>query len=231
MTTTKHSRNGSGKSDEQDADTLASASTKPEGAPLSEAEFHRELTAAIPHLRAFGRSLCGCRDRADDLAQETMMKAWAARDRFVAGTSFRAWTFTILRHIYYGQIRRERFVGHYDEAEAERTLVAHGGQESALEATDVLRALATLPAAQREVLVLMAVGNVTYEEIAEICGAAIGTIKSRIARARAAISAVIDGGILPDSRHDFVLKGEVLDAFMAELRAVAPAYVLERIAA
>lgn len=202
-----------------------------QGEPLSEAEFHKELTAAIPHLRAFARMLCGDRDRADDLAQETLMKAWAARDRYVAGSSFRAWTYTILRHHYFGQIRRQRFVGDYDESEAERILNTHGSQESRLEATDVLRALAILPAAQREVLVLVSIGGVSYEDIAEICGVALGTVKSRIARARAALSATIESGELPDARGSFVLKGEVLDAFMAELYKVAPAHILARLAA
>lgn len=198
---------------------------------LSDGAFHAELSAAIPHLRAYARSLCGSRDRADDLAQETMMKAWAARDRFIAGTSFRAWTFTILRHVYLGELRRERFVGDYDELEAERTLQTPGEQEGHLEATDVLRALALLPAAQREALILFSIGHVSYEEMAEICGVAIGTIKSRIARARAALSAALDSGEMPDARHNFVMKGEVLDAFLAELRAVAPPHVIARLAA
>lgn len=201
------------------------------GAPLSDAEFHKELTAAIPHLRAFARTLCGNRDRADDLAQETLMKAWAARERYVAGTSFRAWTFTILRHHYFGELRRERFVGEYDEGMAETVLNTQGEQESQLEATDVLRALATLPDAQREVLILMAVGSVSYEEIAEICGVAVGTVKSRIARARAALSAVLEGGVLPDFRHNFVLEGEVLEAFIAQFRQIAPAHLTLRLAA
>lgn len=204
---------------------------KIEGEPLSDADFHREITAVIPHLRAFARMLCGDRDRADDLAQETLMKAWAARDRFVGGTSMRAWTYTILRHHYFGQMRRDRFVGQYDEAEAERVLTMHGSQEARLDAADVLRALATLPAAQREVLVLVCIGGVGYEEIAEICGTPIGTVKSRIARARAALSAAIDSGVLPDARSSFVLKGEVLDAFFAELRKVAPDHILDQLAA
>jgi RNA polymerase sigma-70 factor (ECF subfamily) len=207
------------------------ATGRPQGAPLSDPQFHEKLTAAIPHLRAFARSLCGCRDRADDLSQETLLKAWAAREHFVAGTSFNAWTFTILRNVYFGQRRRMRFVGEYDEVEAERILNTPATQQSGMEATDVLRALATLPAAQREVLILAAVGHVSYEEMAEICGVAIGTIKSRIARARAALSATIDSGVLPDFRHNFVLKGEVLDAFMAELHKIAPAHVIARLAA
>jgi RNA polymerase sigma factor (sigma-70 family) len=189
---------------------------------LSDADFHRELVASIPHLRAFARSLCGHRDIADDLAQETMLKAWAARDRFRAGTSFRAWTFTILRHHYFGLLRRERFSGVYDEAAAERILNCKGDQEARLEAIDVLRAMECLSATQREVLILMAIGTMTYEEIAQVCGVAVGTIKSRIARARAALSALLEEGILPDARSTFVLEGEVFDAFLAKLRAISP---------
>lgn len=191
-----------------------------QGTPLSDTQFHKELVASIPHLRAFARSLCGNRDRADDLAQETLVKAWAARHRFKAGTSFRAWTFTILRHHYFGELRRERFSADYDEATAERVLNRHGDQESHLEAVDVLRALESLPAAQREVLILMAVGSMSYEDIAQICDIATGTVKSRIARARAALSAVLENGTLPDSRHDFVLEGEVLEAFVAKFQSI-----------
>ena len=204
---------------------------RPQGAPLSDKDFHAKMTASIPHLRAFARSLCGCRDMADDLSQETLLKAWAAREHFVAGTSFHAWTFTILRNVYFGQIRRQRFVGDYDEVEAERLLNTPATQQGGLQATDVLRALATLPAAQREVLILAAVGHVSYEEMAEICNVAIGTIKSRIARARAALSATLDSGIMPDFRHNFVLKGEVLDAFLDELRMIAPEHIIARLAA
>lgn len=205
-------------------------SPRPRGAPLTHQQFHAQLTAAIPHLRAFARSLCANRDLADDLTQEALLKAWAARDHFVAGTSFNAWTFTILRNIYFGQRRRMRFVGDYNEVEAERLLNTPATQHAGMEATDVLRALALLPASQREVLILAAVGHVSYEEMAEICQVAIGTIKSRIARARAALSATIESGQLPDARHDFVLKGEVLDAFIAMLREIAPEHVIARLA-
>jgi len=76
---------------------------------LSDAEFKTQLAQVIPHLRAFGRSLSGNRDLADDLVQETLMKAWAARLRFQAGTNMRAWTFIILRNLYLSQMRRARF--------------------------------------------------------------------------------------------------------------------------
>lgn len=201
------------------------------GRPLSDAQFHAELAGVSQHLRAFARSLCGCRDRADDLAQETLMKAWAARERYVAGTSFRAWTFTILRNHYFGQLRRERFTGAYDEVVAERVLQASGNQESMVEATDVLRALATLPDAQREVLILVAIGNVGYEEIAQICGIALGTVKSRISRARAMLAAVMESGVLPDFRHNFVLQGDVVETFFAQLQQVVAQEHQKRLAA
>ncbi len=200
----------------------------PRGACLSDSAFRTELTGSAQHLRAFARSLCGNRDTADDLTQETLLRAWAARERFAAGTSFKAWTFTILRNVYFGQIRRLRFVGEYNEIEAERVLSTPATQDVGLDASDVLRAMALLPAAQREVLILAAVGHVSYREMADICGVAVGTIKSRIARARASLSATIESGILPDYRHNYVLKGEVLDAFMAELGKIAPQHVIDR---
>ncbi|NOW46367.1 RNA polymerase sigma-70 factor (ECF subfamily) [Novosphingobium sp. SG751A] len=187
---------------------------------LPDAQFRRELVAAMPSLRAFARSLCGNRDHVEDLTQETMMRAWAARHHYAAGTSFRAWTFTILRHHYFGQLRRQRLFGDYDEAKAEQILNREGDQESRLEAADVLRALETLPHAQREVLILMAVGSVSYEEIAQVCGITIGTVKSRISRARTALSAALEKGLLPGSRRNFAFDGEVVDAFFAKFKTI-----------
>ena len=91
-------------------------------------EFKRELTGVVPHLRAFARGLCGRPDMADDLVQETLMKAWAAQERFEPGTSMRAWTFVILRNAYLTDMRRNRFRGEYDENVAERILTAPAGQ-------------------------------------------------------------------------------------------------------
>lgn len=192
-----------------------------EEAPLSDSEFRDELSRIAPHLRAFARSLCGCRDQADDLAQDTMMRAWAARGRYRAGTNFKAWTFTILRNQFYSEIRRRRFTAAYDETVAERTLRTEGAQEESVELADVLRALETLPATHREALILVAIGSLSYEEVAEICGVALGTVKSRICRARAMLSHVIESGQLPDFRHNFVLTGEAVSAFFDELNRIA----------
>lgn len=192
-----------------------------EAHPLSDNDFKRALTEVAPHLRAFARGLCGCRDRADDLAQETLLRAWAARERYRAGTNFKAWTFTILRNHFYSEARRSRFHGDYDEAMAERTLRAPPSQESAIELSDVLRALAVVPDTYREALILVAIGSLSYEEIAAICGIALGTVKSRICRARAMLSHVLASGQLPDFRHNFVLSGDAVDAFFAELVRIA----------
>jgi len=159
--------------------------------------FKRELTGVIPHLRAFARGLCGRPDLADDLVQETLLKAWAAQERFEPGTSMRAWTFVILRNAYLTDMRRNRFRADYDETVAERILVAPAGQESPLHLSDLHRALLTLPPERREALLLVGAGGFSYEEAAEICQCAVGTIKSRVGRARAALSAMIEQGAIP----------------------------------
>ena len=198
---------------------------------LSDPDFKRALTDVAPHLRAFARALCGCRDRADDLAQETMLRAWAARDRYSAGTNFKAWTFTILRNHFYSEARRSRFHGEYDELTAERILRAPPSQEATIELADVLRALSVIPQNYREALILVAAGNLSYDEIAGICGIALGTVKSRICRARAMLSQILESGQLPDFRHNFVLSGEAIDAFFAELVRIANADPVARLAA
>jgi RNA polymerase sigma-70 factor (ECF subfamily) len=175
--------------------------------------FKRELTDVIPHLRAFARGLCGRPDLADDLVQETLLKAWAAQERFEPGTSMRAWTFVILRNAYLTDMRRNRFRGEYDEAVAERTLTAPAGQEAPLHLSDMHRALLTLPPERREALLLVGAGGFSYEEAAEICQCAVGTIKSRVGRARAALTRMIESGDLPrrgpgeeDAAHAAIMK-------------------------
>lgn len=161
------------------------------------ATFKRELTGVIPHLRAFARGLCGRPDLADDLVQETLLKAWAAQERFEPGTSMRAWTFVILRNAYLTDMRRNRFRADYDETVAERILVAPAAQEGPMHLSDMHRALLTLPPERREALLLVGAGGFSYEEAAQICGCAVGTIKSRVGRARAALSQMIESGQIP----------------------------------
>lgn len=203
------------------AQTIETAEQTEPREALSDHDFKRALAEVAPHLRAFARALCGSRDQADDLAQEAMLRAWAARERYAAGTNFKAWTFTILRNHFYSEARRSRFHGEYDEAMAERTLRAPAGQESALELSDVLRALEAIPDSYREALILVAAGNLSYEEVASICGIALGTVKSRVCRARAMLTQIIESGQLPDFRHNFVLSGNAIDAFFGELKRIA----------
>ena len=166
------------------------------------ADFKRELTGVVPHLRAFARGLCGRPDMADDLVQETLLKAWAARDRFEPGTSMRAWTFVILRNAYLTDMRRSRFRGEYDETAAERILTAPADQEEPIHLADLHRALLTLPSERREALLLVGAGGFSYEEAAQICNCAVGTIKSRVGRARATLSRMIDEGNIPRRSTD-----------------------------
>ena len=124
-------------------------------APLSDPEFKDQLAQVIPHLRAFGRSLSGSRDLADDLVQETLLKAWAARKRFQAGTNMRAWTFIILRNLFLSQMRRARFKGEWDDITAAKILAAPASQDRHIELGDMQRALMHLPQPQREALILL----------------------------------------------------------------------------
>jgi RNA polymerase sigma-70 factor (ECF subfamily) len=177
-------------------------SAPPERSADDKSAFKRELTDVVPHLRAFARGLCGRPDMADDLVQETLLKAWAAQDRFEPGTSMRAWTFVILRNAYLTDMRRNRFRGEYDENVAERVLVAPAGQEEPLHLSDLHRALLTLPPERREALLLVGAGGFSYEEAAQICRCAVGTIKSRVGRARAALTSMIEDGDIPDRSID-----------------------------
>ena len=200
-------------------DDIEDEPTEPvEHVALSDAEFKTELARVIPHLRAFGRSLSGNRDLADDLVQETLMKAWAARQRFQAGTNMRAWTFIILRNLFLSQMRRARFKGEWDELTASKILAAPASQDRHVDLGDLQRALLHLPQPQREALILVGAGGFAYEEAAEICGCAVGTIKSRVARGRVALEQLMNGGDLPSRRsHDTISGQTALQAIMGEV--------------
>jgi len=153
--------------------------------PVTEApSFKRELLATLPSLRAFAVSLSGRHDKADDLVQDTVMKAWAKQDSFQMGTNIKAWLFTILRNEFYSQMRKKgREVQDSEGAFTER-LSVHPSQYGILDMADFKKALDTLPADQREAIVLIGASGFSYEEAAEICKCAVGTMKSRVSRAR-----------------------------------------------
>jgi RNA polymerase sigma-70 factor (ECF subfamily) len=139
---------------------------------------------AIPSLRAFAISLCGNVDRADDLVQETMLRALANIHSFQPGTNMSAWLFTILRNHFRSEYRkRRREVEDTDGSYAE-SLKSHPEQQGHVEFGEFREALAKLPPDQREALILVGASGFSYEEAANICGCAVGTIKSRVNRAR-----------------------------------------------
>ena len=147
-------------------------------------EFKAALLGEITHLRFFALSLTGAPDRADDLVQETLIKAWAAAERFQPGTSIRAWLFTIMRNAFNSDYRKSRReVQDTDGDEASRLLV-NPEQSGHLDLEDLKIALRALTREQREAILLVGASGVSYEEAAAICGCAVGTIKSRVNRAR-----------------------------------------------
>src|SRR6478609_9383290 len=162
--------------------------------PKREAAFKAELVALIPHLRAFARTLAGDPTSADDLAQDAMMKAWDARASYQMGTNMKAWTFMILRNQFYSEKRRSWRQSQLDQEAAERTLVAVDDPEAPVALDELRQGLAMLPPEQREALILVGAGGFAYEEAAEICDCAVGTVKSRVSRARRALQALLEEG-------------------------------------
>jgi RNA polymerase sigma-70 factor, ECF subfamily len=149
------------------------------------------LLAAIPSLRAFAISLCGNRDRADDLVQDTLVKAWSNMDRFERGTNLNAWLFTILRNSFFSEHRkRVREVEDADGSYAAQLTTAPD-QLSHLDFDDLRQALLKLPPDQREALLLVGAQGFSYEDAASICGCAVGTIKSRVNRARSRLAELL----------------------------------------
>jgi RNA polymerase sigma-70 factor (ECF subfamily) len=149
------------------------------------------VLSAVPSLRAFAISLCGNVDRADDLVQETLLRALANIHSFQPGTNMSAWLFTILRNLFRSEYRkRRREVEDADGSYAE-SLKSQPEQNSRIEFEEFRTALAKLPPDQREALVLVGASGFSYEEAAAICGCAVGTIKSRVNRARGRLADIL----------------------------------------
>ncbi|WP_144761410.1 sigma-70 family RNA polymerase sigma factor [Methylobacterium dankookense] len=151
----------------------------------SEARFGQDLIEVLPALRAFALSLAVSPARADDLVQETLLKAWANRNRFQPGTNFTAWLFTILRNQFYSEIRKHRREVEDVDGAAASALVCLPDQVDHIALQNVWATMAKLPAAQREALILVGAQGLTYEAAAAVIGCQTGTVKSRVSRARA----------------------------------------------
>ena len=158
----------------------------------AESDWREDVIALMPALRAFAWSLSHNGADADDLVQDTLVKAWRHRDKFEPGTNLRAWLFTILRNTYYTHVvRRRREVADEDGKHA-ATLTSAPTQDWSFAMRSLQSALQQLPPEHREALILVGAAGLTYEEAAQICNCALGTIKSRVNRARTRLLVLLD---------------------------------------
>ncbi len=150
-----------------------------------------DLIAQTSNLRAFARSLVHDPTRADDLVQETILKAWSNLSSFKEGTNMRAWLFTILRNTFYSEIRKHRREVEDVDGRYAAQVPDKPTQQGILDLRDFNKAFVTLPADQREALTLVGASGFSYEEAAAVCGCAVGTVKSRVNRARARLTELL----------------------------------------
>jgi RNA polymerase sigma-70 factor (ECF subfamily) len=190
---------------------------RPQRADADEA-FTEGLLALIPYLRAFARMMARDPAEADDLAQEALAKAWQSRSSFAPGTNLKAWLFMILRNQFYSEKRRSWRNVELDQEAAERSLVAIEDPDATLQLNELRMALAALPAEQREALILVGAAGMPYEEVAEICGCAVGTIKSRVSRGRQLLLHIYQSGRF---ERDGESAGMSMDLLLAEAARLA----------
>ena len=157
-------------------------------------EFCSRLVAILPDLRGFARGLCREYDRADDLVQDAVVRAMAAMDQFQPGSNFKAWTFTILRNLYVSGFR-ERRIRFEPLDELDQLLLQAPNQEDVLAVQKLEEAVQNLPPLRREALILVVAHGLPYGQAAAICRCAVGTIKSRVARARDELRAALNGEV------------------------------------
>ncbi len=165
-----------------------------------------EVLAALPSLRAFAMSLVHDRNRADDLVQDTIMRAWRAIDRFERGTNLNAWLFTILRNLYHSEHRKKQREVDDPDGTYAATLRTAPDQQSHLDFEDMRSALAKLSPDQREALLLVAAEGMSYEDAAVVCGTVVGTIKSRVNRARQRLAELLGYDQVEEIGPDHVTK-------------------------
>ncbi len=179
-------------------------------------QFRDDLIAAIPGLRAFGFSLTSRYDRADDLVQETLMKAWKHHESFQQGTNIRAWLYTILRNEFYSQLRKRRREVEDADGQYSSHVAVQAEQHGHLDMADLKVALQQLPEDQREAIILVGASGFSYEEAATICKVAVGTIKSRVNRARKKLGEILQIDNASDYHPDRNLQGVVTGSMVVE---------------
>ena len=158
-------------------------------------QFKNDLLETLPHLRAFARMLARDHTLAEDLVQDTVVQALANRGQFKPGTNLRGWLIIILRNRFYNELRRSSRKSEVGVEHLSDVAAVDGGQEISVEVRDFQRAFRELPAAQREALTLVGASGFSYQEAAEIAGCPIGTLKSRVSRARLDLQRALNGTI------------------------------------
>jgi RNA polymerase sigma-70 factor (ECF subfamily) len=169
------------------------------------------ILKTVPNLRAFAVSLSGNVDRADDLVQETLLRAFAKIDTFQPGTNLSAWLFTILRNQFRSEYRKRRREVEDSDGKYSEKLKSQPEQIGKIEFAELRRALAKLPDDQREALILVGASGFSYEETAEICGCAVGTIKSRVNRARTRLAELMAVSGAEDFAPDEMTRSVLVD--------------------
>ena len=177
--------------------------------------FKREMLAALPRLRAFAISLCGNASQADDLVQDTVLKGWSHQDQFEPGTNMIAWLITILRNQFYSLMRKAGREVQDSDGIFTEGMATHPAQYGSMDMLDFRRALEQLPADQREAIILIGASGVSYDEAAIICGCAVGTIKSRVNRARLKLQELLQISDSNDYGPDAVSSPLVKRAFVS----------------
>lgn len=210
------------------AQSLMNAATGSPGgsrnAPRSreDALFERDLVALIPHLQSFSRQLCGRNGIADDMAQDALAKAWCARDSFEPGTNLKAWVFRILRHTFYSHMRRAWRQSHWDEHKGDQIPAPPDEQQWSMDLSDCMRGLSALRKPQRDALLLVGAAGLSYGDASKVLDVAIGSVKSRAARARGKLARMLDGQeAMPDKRPP-VPPGSALEDILAQLSMLKP---------
>jgi RNA polymerase sigma-70 factor, ECF subfamily len=185
--------------------------TQPISVGPAETALRDQMLALLPNLRAFAFSLTNDPIRVDDLVQDTFLRAWANLDRFERGSNLRAWLFTILRHAFYTEHRKHRREVEDPEGVHTARLKVLPEQEASLTLVELRSALAHLPRSHREALLLVGMQGMSYEEVAMLQGVAVGTIKSRVNRARQQLAGLLQ----MKSRHE-IEPDQVMQAAMQE---------------
>ena len=182
----------------------------------SDQEFRARLLLLLPFMSAFSRTLCGNTSLSEDILQDALCKAWEARESFRPGTNLKAWAFKILRNCYYNHCRRVWRRPPLDDAVAAAIEAPPDEQMWAVHLADTIEALDVLPLAQRKALIMVALGGASYSDVATLCNCPVGTVKSRVTRARKYVLSALQTSRKPSQRKR-VRAENAVDVIVQEL--------------